>query len=391
MNVDRDDGRNVQIVLLVVWGFIVPQGLWAQEPSLSILAQAEQGTSASAQDDPARVMYREGYAAVLEEQYAVARKKFAELLDQYPSSAYVDDASYWTAYSWRGENHKRAMELYRAFLERYPKSPYVGDAVADLTDLQLRSALANLPRSPRAPVGPTEIHVRSRIPEEMRRMEWQLQLQMERMKQMEKTAQVMISREAVIMPSLHGDSLTEISIPVYRYEFGFTDPDPELKVRLDAVRALSADRDNAESYATLRKVALSSGQPVAIRKAALTTLGAFRRFDPRSVYMDVARRDTNPMLQSASIELLARTSRDRSKTLENLIDVFVDLPSTSTRPLGTALFAIAEVGGDRATDFLIRVAHTHPNPDIRSDAVFYLGTLGTPKARTALEKILLGQ
>ncbi len=107
--------------------------------------------------------------------------------------------------------------------------------------------------------------------------------------------------------------------------------------------------------------------------------------------MDVARRDTNPLLQSTSIELLTRTSRDRAQALDNLIDVFEDLPRTSTRPLGTALFAIAEVGGDRATDFLIHVARTHPNQDLRSDAVFYLGTLGTPKARSALEKILLGQ
>jgi HEAT repeat protein len=54
-------------------------------------------------------------------------------------------------------------------------------------------------------------------------------------------------------------------------------------------------------------------------------------------------------------------------------------------------YSIAEVGNDKAVDFLTNVALTHENYDLRTNAVYYLGSIGSEKARASLYRILKGQ
>jgi HEAT repeat protein len=56
-----------------------------------------------------------------------------------------------------------------------------------------------------------------------------------------------------------------------------------------------------------------------------------------------------------------------------------------------ALFSIATIGDERATDFLADIARSHRDEDLRSTAVFYLGTMGTERSRAALIRVLLGE
>ncbi len=92
------------------------------------------------QDDPAYGMYKEGYKRILNEQWDEARKQFQLLLEKYPKSKYAGDARYWTAYSLKYSDKKKAIAAYKAFLEAYPRSNYYDDAVSDLGRLENRDA-----------------------------------------------------------------------------------------------------------------------------------------------------------------------------------------------------------------------------------------------------------
>jgi hypothetical protein len=332
-------------------------------------------------DDPAYETYREGYNLILEENWEAARKKLQQVIAKYPKSSFVDDAEYWIAYSFRETSRSKATELYRQFLERYPRSSYYDDAVAELNQLQLQAALARLPHTPRSPDAQLEFRVQTKMPEELRRLEQQLQqLHSVTRRQMDRT---------FVLPSFRGDSLIELKIPVLRYSFGPQNLDPHLRVRVDALRALSEAHDDARTFHTLREVAVDQQQPLPLRQTAMESLTGFTKFDVGSVYFEIARRDTNEELQAASVEYLARSGKDRGKSLEALIELFNAVPPNRTRQLGTTLFAIAEIGDDRATDFLIRVARGHQNFEMRSDAVYYLGNIGSDRARKALQEILM--
>lgn len=92
--------------------------------------------------DPGYALYKEGYASILAENWSGARRAFDQLISKYPKSTYLDDARYWTAYSFKETDRKKAIELYRSFIKKYPKSSYYDDAMADLNSLQAMAGYA---------------------------------------------------------------------------------------------------------------------------------------------------------------------------------------------------------------------------------------------------------
>lgn len=55
------------------------------------------------------------------------------------------------------------------------------------------------------------------------------------------------------------------------------------------------------------------------------------------------------------------------------------------------LNAIGEIGNDKAVDMLTRIARTKGEYGLRSEAVFFLGNIGSERARSALYEILKGR
>lgn len=334
-------------------------------------------------DDPAYATYREGYQLILEERWNEARKQLSEVIAKHRNSAYIDDAHYWIAYSWRTTDVPRAIDLYTTFVKTFPTSSYYDDAIADMTQLRLQAELAALPRPPKPLHNHHDYVFRIRIPAEMERLERELA-------RVRTVARPTMKRHVVI-PSFKGDSVITLSVPVFEYEIQSGSLDPKLRVRVDALRTLSRDNTDRSTFHVLRNVAFDIREPVELRETAVEGLAGFSRFDVQGVLFELAQKDTNERILAASVESLARTTSDKKKSLESLTKLFTTLPAQSTRQLGTTLFAIAEIGDDRATDFIIHVAQTHPNFEMRSDAVFYLGNIGSEKARTALRTILTGK
>jgi hypothetical protein len=166
--------------------------------------------------------------------------------------------------------------------------------------------------------------------------------------------------------------------------------DPQTRLKLEALYAVGAKEDE-KAYQTLKEVALDTRQPGPLREAAIFTLSDFKKFDVLSVYLEIARKDTSEDVQNSAIEYISLLGKDKNKSVETLAGLFAAVPKHREEQLGTILFAVADIGNDKAVDFLAKVARTHENYDLRRSAVYFLGNIGGEKARTALYEILRGK
>lgn len=388
MPVNKNNRRTHSGCGIVLWFAVVlgalPVHLAAQTELRAAFAEAPPGIPAADPDDPAFAVYREGYNLILEERWEDARKKFAELVRRHPRSAYLDDALYWTAFSWKQTDRRKAMEAYQGFVRDHPRSRYLDDAVADLQLLEVEEELHRVRQQLRAPEPPHEFRVR--IPEEFRRLEEEFARQLQS-HELQARSRLQISRE--------GDTLLARTPEFhFRLRVNQEEADADTRLQLKVLQALSDGGDDPRTGQALREIVLDRKHPAPLRISALYILAGSHVHDNQKVFLEVARGDTNEEIQRTAIELIARSGRERRRSVEQLIELFRTFDGTSGASgssagrLGTTLYAIATIGDERATEFLAEVARSHPNYAIRGDAVFYLGTIGSESARAALVRLL---
>jgi tetratricopeptide (TPR) repeat protein len=339
-----------------------------QEAEAAAFAWSKDATRADDKSDAGYALYKKGYALVLEEQYEAARKKFEELLAKFPSSSYADDARYWTAYSLRNSDREKAIEDYKRFIREHPKSSYYDDAVADLNALQMdmpapvHGALSYAP-APRPARAPTAVP----IPPNTRMMVRQLRREMQHM-----------SRVGVVHPFA-------TPFPGWHEEEKLDDA---TRLKMDALYALGEAKEDDNSFSTLRDVALDTRQVRPLREAAMDALSGFTKHDVVSVFVEIARKDTSADIQGFAIDYIGDHGTDKNQRVTVLDDLFRSLPKSRGEQRKSIVYTIADVGNDRAVDFLKKVALADEDYDLRRDAVYYLGSIGGESARSALYEIL---
>ncbi len=355
--------------------------------SIAVPASAEKADlpppAAGDQDDPAYQIYKAGYTLVLDGKWDAARKKFDEVMKKYPKSEYVDEARYWTAYALKHTDKKKAIEAYTVFIKDYPDSKYYDDAVADLGQLD-PSVVVTSPSSK----GGTEVHIgpgqrgvvtsegmvvgtapRGSLNTSMRKLERSL---------------ARISRS-------HWQVRPSVGVPVPLYKMtpeSDENIDPETRLKMDALYALGEAHEDSTSYRALRDVVLDKSQPRELRDAAMDALSNFKKYDVLSVYLDVAKKDTSEEMQNAAIDYIGQITENKGRAVETLTELFRAIPQHRTEQRETVLSSIAEIGNDRAVDFLAGIAKSDADYELRSQAVYYLGSIGGEKARAALYDIL---
>jgi tetratricopeptide (TPR) repeat protein len=356
------------------------QGLHDARIEMAMSAAAAAG--GEQQGDTAYALYRQGYRQVLEERWDQARKVFTDLVARYPKSTYVDDARYWSAYALMQTDREKALEAYRSFVENHRSSSYYTDALADMNQLQINMALvarkAPFVAITRTDAGGTSYTIA--ITPHVKGLERQVKGVEREVKGLE--------REVRIKSGLPGQFSTGVagppSAPGMIQEQRI---DPDLQLRIQVVSAIGRSREDQKSFDALKDIVLDHQQPSLLRIVAINSIAEFKKHDALPVLVQVAQTDTNVELQNTAIDFIAYAARDKNRSVEALEEIFESLPADRTDQLATALFAIADVGNDRAVALLTRVATTSPNYDLRSDAVFYLGSIGSEKARAALVDI----
>ena len=322
--------------------------------------------------DAGYALYKEGYALVLDEQYEAARRKFEELLKKYPSSSYADDARYWTAYSLRNSDREQAIEDYKKFIREHPKSSYYDDAVADLNALQMDiPAVARTTIAPIAPIAPraSRATINAMVGPNARNLVRQMNREIQHM-----------SRAGFPTP---------VPPPFAEWR-GDERLDDATRLKMDALYALGETREDDRSFSTLREVALDLHQVRPVREAAMDALSGFSKHDALSVFVELAQKDTNADIQGFAIDYIGEHGTDKNQRVSVLEDLYRTLPRSRNEQRKTIVYTIADVGNDRAVEFLKKQALADEDYDKRSDAVYYLGSIGGDNARAALYEILKG-
>jgi tetratricopeptide (TPR) repeat protein len=319
------------------------------------------------QDDPGYELYKEGYALILREDWQRAQSVLDELIIRYPRSDYVDDAYYWSAYALKHVNRKTAAKLYREFILKHAESSYYDDAVADLNELE-SFVLVKPPKGPTVsiPIEDVESHTFVFAPS-IKKLE----------REYRRASRAY--RRVGISAGSEG-TWTVITID--------EDLDQETRLKMEALYALGDAEKDEESFTTLREVALDMKQPQPLREAAMESLSGFERFDIVTVFVDIAKNDTSPAVQSYAVDYIGELGQDGNEKVSVLIDLFGSVPKERTDQRQTIFFTIADVGNDKAIDFLSSVAMSENDYDLRREAVYYLGSIGGVKARKALLQIL---
>jgi len=324
-------------------------------------------------DDPGYSAYKAGYNLILDETWKDARIKFAEVISKYPKSEYVDDSQYWSAYALMHLDTKKATEAYNKFIKDYPKSSYYDDAIADLGQLQAPLAILA--------TGGSRVHVAPGGTMPVGRgsatsYSFELSHGMRQINRDLRRATFSLRPFGKVAP--HAPSETEKL-------------DPETQLKMEALNAIGNMKEDEKSFQTLKDVATDMKQPQPLREAAIDALDDFRKFDVLPVYIEIARKDTTSDMQMYAIEYIAEHGKDKNKTVDVLVDLFNSLPNHRGEQSEMIFYSIAEVGNDKAVDFLTKVALTHDDYNLRTNAVYYLGSIGGDKARGALYKILKGK
>jgi hypothetical protein len=316
-------------------------------------------------DDPGCALFKDGYGLILNEEWANARKKFAELLGKYPKSTCVDDAAYWSAYALMHIDRKKAADAYRTFLHTYKASRYYDDAVADLTMLD-PMGIATAPRAIPVP----------RVHDNGRAVTATIAPQMKKLERV-------LLRESRLYSRL-GLASTFTPFPMHVSE----ELNKETVLKMEALYALGETREDEKSFTTLKDVALNRAQPEPVREAAMEALSHFTKHDVMPVFVEIARHDTSLLLGSYAIDYIGELGTDKNETVVILIDLFNGTQPGRSDQRETIFYTIADIGNEKAVEFLRNVALTSDEYDLRRDAVFYLGSIGGEKAREALYEIL---
>ena len=372
------------------WVTMTPDGLPAEAVLADLQSQEAAPAAASPDDqgDPSSKMYKEGYNLIMDEEWDSARKTLEQMLVKYPKSTHLDEAKYWIAYALKHTDRKKAKDAYRKFLKEYPKSKYYDDAVADLNDIEANWLVYTT--SSDSSTGTAVSVSRSGNPVAWTRMgEKMVKDQAHFVRQLHQSLRVMRAPR----PFAVGKPLTVPRVSVIPYSSlgalaGEEPVDEKTRLKMDALYALGETREDSTSFQTLRDVAVDRTQPRQLRNAAMDALSEFKKFDVLPVFVDIAKTDTNEEIQAVAIDYIGQLSKNKNRSVEALSELFGSIPKHRHEQLETVLSSIAEIGNDKAVDFLAGVAKSHENYELRSQAVYYLGNIGGDKAREALYEVL---
>lgn len=386
------------IILPALCLLFIPRAVSAQMTVIgeeTALWTEPEAAEAAAGEDSASILYREAYSDIMKERWEGAREKFRMILKRFPRSPLADDAGYWSAYAIGNIDPSGGAREYEKFISANRGSRYYPDAVADLSELRKMAA-----RAPRPDAGERSVRIYvkengSGGSEGMSKID----ISVERIIIGDGPESLIVGKGKVTIRS-DGNSYS------YNYSPEMKSIEPVLKLHSRRITRLSSLKDgdegdareieliidssggeDEENFRKLRMIVYDHKNPVDLREAALVNLSGFRKINVVPLFLDVARNDTSEDIQKMVVELLSQRRGDRGNKVKALIDLYRNLRHDRASQRQRIFYKIAENGGDEAVDFLEDVALTGRDDDLRDQAIYYLGSIGSPKARAALLRI----
>lgn len=166
--------------------------------------------------------------------------------------------------------------------------------------------------------------------------------------------------------------------------------DPQERIRLAAVYSLgsSSREDSGPVVPALEELAADRSQPRLVRQTALAQLGAWKRSLDARFLASLASGEPDEEIQEMAIHVLGQLAQERANSFSVLTSLFGSIPDNRIRSQDVLLFSVASIGNDDAVEFLLAVAKENSNDALRQRAIYYLGNIGSERARNALLEIL---
>lgn len=398
--------RTLFLISILLWSILYFVGTLNYDPQITyynddpgLMADRETAISENDQDDPAYPSYKNAYADILREDWQRAFEKMEKIVNRFPESSLKDDAEYWSAYALSFLDKDRALSSYQNFIKHNRGSRYYTDAIADLAELKIKD------------------HNKSAADWHNRQIK--VYVKNNSMIEGEGIKKIKINTDKIVIGdgpeslivgngkiTIRGDgnsysysynisSNTKSMERVLRYHTRRLNRLSESSERIDpkhitkrreinVVVDAGEIEENEDCFLKLKNIVLDSRQPLDTRETALINLSAFKNIDVVPVFIDVAKRDTSEDIQFMVVDILS----NNEKPISVLIDLFNSIPNKRKQQREMVFYRIAENGGDEAIDFLEKIAVFSEEVDLKNQAIYFLGSIGGPKAREALSKIL---
>jgi HEAT repeat protein len=305
------------------------------------------------QDEPGAEEFRAGREAALKRRWQEALRQFGAVIEGYPGTALVDDATYWAARCQHElGSHREAVDRVNQLIDQYPDSPWVDDAKVlriDAATILVREGEASYSRYLReaaaAPVPPAP------------------------------AAGVQAGARPV--PGAEPAPVADPAVPGAYAPAPEASPelDPELELRLYALHALigmGAD----EAWPLLQKVMTDSEDPE-LRRRAIMVLGQVDHPEAFEMLVELARSDADIEVRREAVFWLSQSSEHSDKAAQVLADLALAPGDEELRQ--RAIFALAQTDSALARETLRRVAlDTSMSAEIRGAALMWISQSDEP-------------
>jgi hypothetical protein len=161
---------------------------------------------------------------------------------------------------------------------------------------------------------------------------------------------------------------------------------PDMQKQLNIIIS-TVDEMNRETFRRLEGVALDLTKPEELREAAVVSLSISDTFDTLPLFADLVKRDTNKGLQYYAFENMRQYKKDRNKAVATMIKLFNELPPERSDEREMIFYSIADIGNDKAIDFLTDIAESKIKTELTDQAIYYLGYMGNENACADHRKI----
>jgi HEAT repeat protein len=340
---------------------------------------AEGGASAAGQEEAAR-LYQQGYALVLEEQWAEGRRVLRNLIDRYADSDWVDDSRFWLCHVEVRERpgSTEAFECFEQFIDAYPRSRYVDDAQTRLVEIG-----RELVRQGHSEYADKVRDLRESQDEEVALMA------------LRALAEIGDEESLQALLSLYDTDLAEgLRARIVRLLEEFDSPqararlmeiaraDPSLRVRAQAIGSLE-DHAWDEQVDSFMREMVRSQQPVEIRRTALRAIGDRADAGWIPLLGDVAATTEDDSVAGAALSALEDIGGAEATAALQAVSESAASASIRRR----ALAVLAETGGEASIPVLERVALESADRQARRAALAAIGEIGSARALQALSRL----
>ncbi len=121
-----------------------------------------------------------------------------------------------------------------------------------------------------------------------------------------------------------------------------------------------------------------------VRKSAVFGVSQSREPGAVDLLSTLARTDRDPRIRSEALFWMAQQAG--AKAAAAITDRIDNDPDTGAKK--RAVFALSQLPKDEGVPLLVKVARTHRNPDVRKQAIFWLGQSNDPRALSFFEELL---